>query len=292
VPHAPHIAVTARPWPGAAALFCANEDAGYQLDQRIAAASIIGTTLTAMPAAASGTIDRGPAVRVKLVRGTLADISDEALLAGGNLAAIGNGTDDIWELFQFAKATLVAPRTYDLTMRLRGQAGTDGVMPITWPSGSLVVVMNGIPSQIDLPARARGVERHYRYGPASQPMGHAAFDHQVRSFEGIGLRPYPIAHLRAADVGAGNIGISWVRRTRIDGDPWMATDVPLGETNETYSVRVVSGGIVVREVTVGAPVWTYTSAMQAADGGASLQVEVAQVSERFGPGPYRSVAVT
>lgn len=290
-PHAPHIAATARPWPGAVALFSANEDAGYQLDQRIAAASIVGTTLTAMPSAPIGTIDRGEALRVKLVRGALSDISEDALLSGGNLAAIGTGADDIWELFQFAKVTLVAPRTYDLTMRLRGQAGTDGVMPSAWPSGSVVVVMNGIPSQIDLPASARGVERHYRYGPASQPMGHAAYSHRMRSFEGIGLRPYPIAHLRASKDGAGNFGISWVRRTRIDGDPWMASDVPLGETNEAYAVRVVSGGVVMRELTVLSPAWTYTAAMQAVDGGGPLQVEVAQVSERFGPGPYRSVAV-
>jgi len=37
VPHAPHIAVTARPWPGSAAVYSSDEDAGYVLDQVIAA---------------------------------------------------------------------------------------------------------------------------------------------------------------------------------------------------------------------------------------------------------------
>ena len=82
-----------------------------------------------MTAACAGLIDRGDALEVKLITGTLSSVNEDALLSGANTAAIGDGSPDNWEVFQFAQAELVAPKTYHLTGRLRGQAGTNGVMP-------------------------------------------------------------------------------------------------------------------------------------------------------------------
>ena len=120
-----------------------------------------------------------------------------AVLSGANLVAIGDGTSDHWEVLQFLRAEPVAPGVYDLTGRLRGQAGTDAVMPDIWPVGSRLVLLDGVPRQIGLPQAARGLERHYRYGPARRPVGDPSWRHEARAFAGIGLRPYAPAHLAA-----------------------------------------------------------------------------------------------
>ena len=56
-------------------------------------------------------------------------------------------------------------------------------------------------------------------------------------------------------------------------------------------MRVSRGGAVLREATAGAPQLVYTAAEQEEDGtpaGADV-FEVAQVSVRFGPGPFERI---
>jgi len=292
VPHAPHVAVTARPWPGSVALYAAAQDSDYALSKIIPLPSVIGVTQTPLLRAGAGVIDRGPALRVRLVRGALQSVSEVGLLSGANLAAIGDGTTDAWEVFQFAQAELVGPRTYDLRLRLRGQAGSDGIMPEDWPVGSRFVLLNGVPSQIDLADSARDLPRYFRFGPALRPIDDATWRARVATFRGNGLRPYAVCHLRATGDGAGGHMFGWIRRTRIDGDPWTATEVPLGETSEAYLLRLRHGGAILREVTLTQPHWTYSAAEHAADGVTGpFLVEVAQLSERFGPGPFRAIGI-
>ncbi len=291
VPHQPHLAVTATPWPGSAAVYSADSDAGYALNKLVAARSVIGRTQTALAAAAPGLWDRGPALRVK-VSGALVAVGAEQLLNGANLMAVGDGSAANWELFQFAGAALVAPGVYDLTQRLRGQAGTDAVAPAGWPAGSYVVLMNGAPKQIDLAASERDLSRHYRIGPSQRGYDDPSYLHRVEAFAGIGLRPYSPAHLRARRSGAGDLDLRWIRRTRVDGDNWSGVEVPLGEAAEAYVLRVMQGTAVRREVTVGQPFWTYPAGMQAADAVAlPFEIHVAQLSESFGPGPFRRIAI-
>ncbi|WP_172295811.1 glycoside hydrolase/phage tail family protein [Pseudoruegeria sp. HB172150] len=292
VPHAPYVAAAARPWPGSVAVYDSSADEGYELNRVLSSAAVIGTTETVMAAAEPGVLDRSAALRVKLVSGVLASASLAEVLNGANVAAIGDGTPGNWEVFQFADAELVDERTYELSSRLRGQAGTDGVMPASWPAGSIYVLLNGSAQQIDLALSKRGLARHYRIGPARRGYDHPSYTHVVEAFDGIGLRPYAPVHLRWVRDGSGNDVVSWVRRTRVDGDSWQSTEVPLGEESESYLVRVIEGGSVVREVSVSAPSHSYSAAARSADGvSGSYQLDVAQVSARFGPGPFRRIVI-
>jgi hypothetical protein len=66
----------------------------------------------------------------------------------------------------------------------------------------------------------------------------------------------------------------------------------LGKASEQYLVRVIVEGAIVRETVVTSTTWTYFAGLRSADtGGANYQLAVAQVSEKFGPGPFRSVDV-
>jgi hypothetical protein len=292
VPHAPQLAVAAEPWPGPVAVFAAAGEGGFALNRVVERGAVVGITETPLVRAASGVWDRGAALRVQVAGGTLSSATVASVLAGANAAVIGtDGTDD-WEVFQFAEAVLVAPDTYELTMRLRGQAGTDALVPEVWPVGSRFVLLDAAVGQIDLPASLRGVARRYRIGPASRAFDDPSYVEEERAFAGVGLRPYAPVHLKARRDADGALRMSWVRRTRIDGDLWDGTDVPLGEATEAYVVRVLQGGVILREAAVTGPEWTYGAAQQVQDGATtSFEVAVAQLSDRFGPGLFRRIGI-
>lgn len=292
VAQAPHIAVTADPWPGSVVVWSAPADTGYELNRLIAAPAIMGTTETTLKAAPLGVWDRGPALRVKVFGGALSSGDELAVLNGANVMAIGDGSSALWEVFQFAEAVLVAPSTYDISLRLRGQQGTDVIMPAEWPIGSTVVLLDQAPLQVDLAVSSRGLARYYRIGPAGRGYDDPAVVVKVEAFDGIGLRPYPVAHLIAAENMAGDLAVSWIRRTRIDGDNWQSSDVPLGEETEAYAIRVVQAATIIREETAISASWTYPTALQVLDGIVGpYQIDVAQVSDRFGAGPFRSIQI-
>ncbi|MEX0301010.1 MAG: glycoside hydrolase/phage tail family protein [Leisingera sp.] len=285
-PHAPHLAVTAEAWPGSVAVYASGEDENYELEQVVAARQVVGVTETPLMAAGAGRWDLGADLQVKLISGSLESREAQAVLNGANAAAIGDGTPGNWELFQFREAELIAPRTYLLRGRLRGQLGSDALMPEIWPAGSYVVLLDGSPVQMELAPEQRRRVRNYRIGPARRSLDDPSFVHLQESFDGNGLRPYAPVHLRLSGMLGGDVAVSWVRRTRIEGDSWDLPEVPLGEETEIYRIRVMQGAAVLREEVSGTPQWAYPAAAQAADGvQAGDTLEVSQLSARYGGGP-------
>jgi len=290
VPHAPHIAVTARPWPGSAAVYSSDEDTGYVLDRLLATRTPIGITESPLLPVPSGLFDRAAPLRVRMLTGGLESVGDGRLLAGANLCAIGDGSAEGWELMQFRDVELVDVDTYEIHHRLRGQAGTE--TPAIWPAGSYLVRLDGTPEQIGLSEAQLGLTRHYRVGPGDRPVSDPSYVHAALAFRGVGLRPLSPVHLRVDGAPEADLRLSWVRRTRIGGDRWDIPDVPLGEETERYLVRVAQGDTVLREETVSVPEWSYPAAAQAADGLAgAFELRVAQVSGLFGPGAVARLAL-
>ncbi|MFN3663908.1 glycoside hydrolase TIM-barrel-like domain-containing protein, partial [Yoonia sp.] len=286
IPHAPQLAVAGAPWPGAVAVYSAPQDEDYALHDIRRDPAIMGEVLTPLRRGRAGLWDREAGFDLRLIAGSLGSASTRAVLAGANLIAIGDGSVDHWEVLQFRKATALGDGAWRLADLLRGQAGSRGIMPDHWPAGSKVVVLDARVDQITLPAAARGLDRHFRYGPAKRPLGDPSFRYRVDAFAGNGLRPYPVAHLRARH-SAGGVHLSWIRCSRIDGDIWADGEIPLGEAREAYQIRVIRDGVIRRNAVVTSPVWHYPADQIAADhGGAAYRVEVAQISDRYGPGPF------
>jgi len=291
VAHAPHVAVAAEPWPGPVAVWSAGQDSGHALNRLVNGPAILGVTETGLFRASPGLWDRGAPLRVRITDGDLASADRLAVLNGANAMAIGDGSSANWEVFQFAEAQIVGPRTYELSTRLRGQLGTDAVMPQEWPVGSTVVLIDRALVQIDLPVAARGLARHYRFGAAARGLDDPNVTTRVEAFDGVGLRPYSVAHLRGREA-AGTLELTWKRRTRISGDSWQAAEVPLGEETEAYLVRIVQASQIKAEYTVPVPRFGYAATMRASDGVTGpYEVRVAQLSVLFGPGPFRALAV-
>jgi hypothetical protein len=290
VPHAPHVVISATPWPGPVAIWSSSSDDSYSLNRVINMPGLVGVTESPLAAARSGLTDRGPALRVKVFGGALSSAEMIAMLNGINLAAIGDGHVDQWELFQFTEAELVAPQTYDLSGRLRGQAGSETAMRSVWPIGSQVVFLDRGRTQLDLPIAARGLPRFYRIGAADRGSDDLSVAMRNETFSGVGLRPYRPVHLRARRAGNGDCAISWIRRTRIDGDGWHFSDVPLAEEQESYLLRVQVDNTLRREIVLGSAGWTYRLDERVADAAlGGCRIDVAQLSARFGPGPFATL---
>ena len=285
VPHAPHLAVTAQPWPGTVALYASLSDDNYALDQIIAASATIGVTQVPLLGSPSGRWDLGVDLQVLLLSGSLESRDADAVLNGANLVAIGDGSTGNWELMQFQDAELIAPDSYLLRTRLRGPLGSDALMPAVWPAGSWLVLLDGSAVQPELSPAQRRIARHYRVGSARRGYDDPSYVHQIHAFDGNGLRPFSPVHLTQSGALGGEVVISWIRRTRIEGDSWDLPEVALGEETESYRVRVLRGETVLRETYVSSPGWVYSVAEQLVDGVAPEdQTEVAQISALYGAG--------
>ena len=285
VPHAPYVAVTARPWPSSVTVYSSFEDAGYSVNRRIDIPSLMGTTETVLRAARPGVWDRGPELLVRIPEASLASRSVKAVLAGGNAAAIGSGSLTGWEVFQFQQARLVGPNLWGLSLRLRGQRGTEWATSRDWSIGQTVVILDGAPIQIDQSSDAIGVERFFRIGPSNQSVDHPSHLSTSLVPRAVGLRPYAPAHLRAR-VTDGVGTISWVRRSRIDQVGWDRAEIQLGEAFERYLVQVIiEGDDVLLEEEIATTYWTLPDAVSAlVRGGELVRIRVMQLSEAVGQG--------
>lgn len=284
-PLAPHLAVTARVWPGPVGLWDSDRDEGYALNAVWDAPAVVGVTLNALPRARPGLWDRGPGLRLQLVRGALNSVTAAQVLGGANALAIGDGSATGWEVLQFTEAQAVAPGEWEIRGRLRGQAGTEGGIAPAWPAGSYVVLLNGALRQVQMAPGQRGQPRHYRVaGLAAGPSSPAA-RHRIERFEGRGLRPLSVVHLRARRV-AGDLRFPWIRRTRLEGDAWEA-EVPLAEQSERYEIRIEVAGVLHHRAVVTAPEFTLPVAEMPPGAGV---VSVAQLSDRVGPGEWRRIS--
>lgn len=288
-PLSPHLAVARSPWAGPVSVFSANNDAGYRFDCTMHRPATVGVLLDPLPSGVPG-LWMPVSVRVRLATGSLQGREEADVLAGANAAALRDGDVGDWEILQFGGATLVAPQVYRLEGFLRGQAGTEWLIPAAWPVGTKFVALDTSVEQLVVPPSMRGVERHYRIGPSKRAYDDASYTHIVEAFAGVGLRPYAPAHLSFERLSDGGLRITWIRRTRIDGDNWTGTDVPLGEEREEYIVRVLNNDGILREEIVSNPSYLYSSTDQSADGGPPTEFAVAQISSRFGPGPFQRIS--
>jgi hypothetical protein len=288
-PVSPHLAVARSPWAGSVAVYSSDEDHGYAFDRELARPAVVGTLIDVLPAGTPG-LWMPAAVRVRLASGSLRSRGAAEVLNGANAAALRFGPAGDWEVLQFQDAELVAPREYRLTGLLRGQCGTDGVMPEQWPAGTDFILLDGAVGQLSLPASTRGLERHYRVGPSVRAYDDGSYVHFAETCMGVGLRPYRPTHFTARRRDDLGIELSWTRRTRLDGDSWLGRDVPLGEEEEAYLLRIWNGASLLREVETSTPGYVYSAGEQLEDeAGPAIAFEVAQMSVRFGPGPFERI---
>lgn len=286
-PYAPYVAASAQPWAGVTVLDSPT-GADFALDTSLPIEGTLGETLAALNSGPLYRWDDGNVLRVQLYSGALASKSEAAVLSGQNAVALQNPAGD-WEIVQFVSAALVGSGVYELRQLLRGCMGTEDAMWSPLPVAAPVVLLDGAVKQLGVTLSERGSARFYRWGSSRLPSTDPSWRQATFTPRAVGLLPWRPVHLTGARNRAGDLSISWIRQTRLDGY-WngdSTTDVPLNEQAEAYEVDILNGANVVRTLSSGAPAATYTAAQQAADfGGAqpSLTVVVYQLSATVGRG--------
>lgn len=291
-----YVAAHASPWPGGFDLYRSAEEAsGYALNTRGGLRATMGETLTTL---APGRLWSwsSEAVEVRLFSGSLVSRTDVEVLGGANALALEHAPG-VWEIVQFASAEATADRSWRISRLLRGQRGTEGARGASpLAAGARVVLLDLAVAPVKMTAAEVGRGFWWRYGPAGKSPEATGYRTAAYAFTGVGRRPFAPAHLAARSAGSGDLAISWIRRTRIEGDRWPDDDgdVPLGEASERYRVEVRDGATLVRGWTVtGATSTTYTAAQRAADGiAAPFTIRVRQISESYGRGAPAEVAFT
>jgi hypothetical protein len=94
-------------------------------------------------------------------------------------------------------------------------------------------------------------------------------------------------HVKAIRLPNNDWQLSWVRRTRVDGQWRNSVDAALGEATEAYEVELLLAATVKRTLAVTQPSVIYTAAMQIADFGSAqttLSFRVFQLSATVGRG--------
>ena len=282
---APWIAAQATPWPGSLALYKKTGAASFAFNRTISQQATMGVTTSALPPGLDDRIDYSLSVDVTLHFGALASISKDEVLAGGNLAALGDASNG-YEIFQFETAILIAPNRFRLSGLLRGQAGSKPESTLSHGSGQNFILLNAAVVQPTLSLGEAGLANTWRLGPPQLDIGQPAYAEFSFTSGLTALRPLSPSHLKLVGSAAG-YQISWIRRTRTDGDSWDLIDVPLGETAELYKLDIYAGANLKRSVTVGTPAYLYNMADFASDFGASpaaITLRAAQMSAAFGAG--------
>lgn len=276
------------PWPGSILIY-REIDGAFTLNTTIGSRAIIGQLTEDFSSGPIGVFDESSVLTVRLLNSedNLQSRTDLQVLNGANTVAVITPSGE-WEVLQFANATLNPDGTYSLSRLIRGRLGTEEYMGDPTLAGSTFVVYN--PSSAFTFSGTNdllGVEIAGRFGPPGFLPGDARYQDGSAVPRGVAYRPFAPVTLKATETG-NDFELSWVRRTRFNGDGWETGDVPLNEDFERYEVEILDGSSVVRTVTINDQTnYTYTEANQITDFGSSqsnIDFNVYQVSAIFGRG--------
>ncbi len=216
---------------------------------------------------------------------TLESISELLVLNGNNAAWVGPAGGGIGEIIQFATATLVSAKTYDLTNILRGRLGTEHAMDSHSAGEVFVMLKFGALGTSEFSVNDWDKERSYK--AISFLTDELLTDAQTFTNTGVRSKPLAPVHVEGSRNGSDDLTITWLRRSRLKAPGFGSGDAPLGETTEAYEVDILDGATVVRTIEITSETASYTAAEQTTDGltpGDFVVVDVFQISSTRGRG--------
>lgn len=240
------------------------------------------------------TWDRSTVLTVVVSRGFNRFVSETELnvLNGANTAILFNDTQV--EVIQFQTVTVIDANTVQLSNLLRGRFGTEDGPP--FPGGARIVLFD----QGFVPFVAQvsnlNTQRRLRFPRAGEDVSFAKEISYV--VDGRAEQPWAPCHIVGTRNTANDLTITWVRRTRFNGELVDFTGtVPLNEQSEAYDVEIrdIADTTTLRTFSnLSSPTVTYTASQQTADGitpGDPVRVRVYQLSALVGRGRMGTAVV-
>ena len=148
--HQPLIAATAKPWPGALAVYRSPGEDGFELLTMVWRRANMGRLVSDLWPGPTLRFDMGNVLILDLASGQLDSVSDLALFGGANALAVETAPGR-WEIVQAGHAELIALGRYRLTQLLRDQRGTEQAMGYPTPAGARVVLLNAALTPLPIP---------------------------------------------------------------------------------------------------------------------------------------------
>jgi hypothetical protein len=292
--HAAYVTGIMSPFRSGIALWRSPELSGFERDRLLFAPGITGVTTADFFSGPVWRWDRVNSLFLDVTRGTLSSASELAVYNGANALLVENA-DGEWELLQFATATPNGAKSYILTGLLRGQKGTEHAMRDPVEPGARVAIVNPAMRQTGISPELVGLPLNWRVGPSDRDVADPSFSAFELTLNAIARRPLSPARITGTR-SSGDWTIAWIRRTRIGGDSWAASEVPLGEESEAYRLEILDGegGDVLRTFDTTVATQLYTAAQQTTDFGGvqnEFWARVAQKSVTFGLGIWREELV-
>jgi hypothetical protein len=283
------VAVAADPWPGPSAVYVSETSANHRYVQLVETSAVLGTLLTPLTASdIVSRVDLHGTVDVELAAGRLQSVDEAALLGGANAFAVASANGE-WEVFQAMQADLIAANTYRLSGLVRGQLGSEPEAEAGAQIGARIVLLDRSVVELEGAEVLAGLARNWLIGPTRDTLGSFTYTRLDYAPGLRGYRPYRPTGLAAEQMASGNLSISWIRRDRLAGEGWDATDIVMSEASEFYRVEVLASGALLHSQDVASAQLTVP---QSALGGQQPdEIRVAQVSDRFGPGPVATLDI-
>lgn len=269
-------------------LYYSFDTVNYEFLVRLSARAIFGHAVDALPDAPAQLIDRDNHVDIVVNYGQLVSVTVDDLLADQtlNLFFIGD------EMVQAADVTLIAANTYRLSTLLRGRFGTEHYTGSHtadekigyYPTAKFVELQ---PTQYNTPLYIKGVSNNQLIDDVSTVYDMTADFRTLLPYSPVGLD---------AVIDAGDIVISWLRRSRIDNElQTTGAEVALGESSERYEIEILDGaGVVKRTISAVTATAVYSAADQTTDFGgllSTLRCRVYQLSDTVGRGTQSEILV-
>ncbi|RKQ70915.1 putative tail protein [Litorimonas taeanensis] len=232
----------------------------------------VGAVLSDIPAGPTAYFDRQATFEFELRGLTLSRHDEAAVLNGANRFAIE--TPMGWDIMQAASVTLIGVNRYRASILLRG-VGSEGYSRDGVAAGARLVWLNAGVQVLDVSPELLGETIALTAevaGRQSLPTNHI--------FKASHLRPLSPVHLRAVPNDTG-LNISWIRRSREDADSWVG-EIPLGEAEERYRLRLWSHNNLVQTTETTAP--NYFTTVQGL-----TKIDVAQGSDAYGWGEITTI---
>ena len=226
----------------------------------------------------------------------LESVSDSQVLTNfANAFAVETTTPGVWEIIQAANIVEESDGSFTLSRLLRGRRGTDVYCGMHTATDRIFALTRfGAIDRAFRPVAEIGTTLYAKaatFGSALESAPTVAF-----SLLGIDLHPYMPTNVIATN-NAGNIDLTWHRRTRFQGDLAGGTGfVPLNEEAEEYEIDILDGpgGAVTRTLVSTEEAVTYASADVVADFGsvpATLSFLIYQMSGVVGRGLSREMTI-
>jgi hypothetical protein len=272
-------------WRGAA-LYASdtNDDSLFNQVASVRTQAFIGQVAVATPEASVDTWDNVNTIDVYMTHGALENKTETQVLNGDNWAKIGQ------EIIGFQTATLIATRTYRLSVLARGLRGTSTLHA---PHERFILLNDSI-GFLPMSMSLTGTTRYFR--------AVAVGDHVENSsgtkvaFTGATLKPLSPVNVAGSRDGSNNLTLTWDPRSRsLAGIFSTAGGRQFADELMEFEVDIItSGGVVLRTIEVTDTEATYAASDQSTDGltpGDPVNVRVYQIGSAIGRGFAAEAAV-